>query len=106
MKAVLATLAAVAGGWLILNLVGALLVGAIARALLPGKDKVGWPLTIALGFIGGLVGKLAAFIAGWRHLGIVKGFLVSVVGAIVLLIAHRIWRASKSPANAPATPKA
>ena len=103
MKALLATLAALAGGWLILNLVGALLVGALARAILPGKDKVGWPLTILLGFLGGIAGKLVAFLIGWRHLGIVRGFLVSVVGALALLIAHRIWSASKSK-RAAATP--
>ena len=60
MKALLATLAALAGGWLLINLVGALLVGAIARGLLPGKDKVGWFMTIVIGFLGGILGKIVA----------------------------------------------
>ena len=104
MKVVLAALATLLGGWLLINLIGALLVGALARAILPGKDKVGWPLTILIGFVGGIVGKVVAFILGWHHLGIVRGFIVSVLGAIALLLAHRIWRASKS-AGASAAPR-
>ncbi len=102
MKALLAALAAITGGWLLINLVGALLVGAIARGLLPGKDKVGWFTTIVIGFLGGILGKIVAFFAGWHHLGWIRGFAVSVAGAIVLLIAHRLWRASKAPRRTPA----
>jgi uncharacterized membrane protein YeaQ/YmgE (transglycosylase-associated protein family) len=102
MKTLLAALAALAGGWLIINLIGALIVGAIARALLPGKDKIGWFLTIAIGFLGGILGKIVAFVIGWHHMGWLRSFLVSVVGAFVLLIAHRIWRAGKSAPRAPA----
>ena len=94
MKAILAVIAAVAGGWLLLNLIGALIVGAIARAVIPG-EKVGWFTMIVVGFLGGALGKLVAYVIGWHHLGIVKGFLVSVVGAIVLLLIHRIWKATK-----------
>jgi len=102
MKGFLALLGTAVAGWLLLNLVGALLVGALARAILPGRDRVGWFTTIAIGFLGGMVGKLAAFAVGWRHLGIVKGFAVSVVGAIVLLIAHRMWSASRAKRGATA----
>ncbi len=91
--------------WLILNLIGALVVGAVARAILPGKDKVGWFTTIAVGFLGGLLGKAVAWVAGWRHLGILRNFEVSVAGAIVLLAAHRIRayiRGRKARAATPA----
>ena len=102
MKALLALLGTAVFGWLLINLIGALLVGAIARAILPGRDRVGWFTTIAVGFLGGIVGKVAAFAIGWRHLGIVKGFAVSVLGAIVLLVAHRIWAASRGRRGATA----
>jgi uncharacterized membrane protein YeaQ/YmgE (transglycosylase-associated protein family) len=102
MKGLLALLGATIAGWLLLNLIGALLVGAIARAILPGRDRVGWFTTIAIGFLGGIVGKVAAFAIGWRHLGIARGFCVSVVGALVLLIAHRIWSASRAKRGAAA----
>lgn len=97
MKSLLAALAVFAGGWLLINLIGALLVGAIARAALPGKDKVGWFTTVLIGFLGGILGKIVAYLVGWHRLGWIRGFVVSVVGAVVLLIAHRIWRSSKTP---------
>jgi uncharacterized membrane protein YeaQ/YmgE (transglycosylase-associated protein family) len=96
MKSVLAAFAAIVGWWLLINLVGAALVGALARWALPGKDRMGWFKTILLGFLGGILGKVVAFIVGWRFLGILGGFVVSVLGAVVLLVAHRIWTASKA----------
>jgi uncharacterized membrane protein YeaQ/YmgE (transglycosylase-associated protein family) len=105
MSTFLAAVATLAGGWLLINVIGALLVGALAREILPGKDKVSWLQTIVIGFLGGIVGKVVAFMIGWRHLGIIGGFSVSVLGAFVLLLAHRLWRASKS-AGTPTTPGA
>jgi uncharacterized membrane protein YeaQ/YmgE (transglycosylase-associated protein family) len=100
-KGVLAALAAFAGGWLLLNLLGALLVGALARRLLPGRDRVGWWTTLLVGFLGGIVGKIVAYLAGWRHLGWLGGFLVSVLGAMALLLVHRLMSLRKAPAGAP-----
>ena len=102
MKTLVALLTTLATGWLIVNLVGALFVGAIARAVLPGKDKVGWFTTILVGFLGGMLGKIVAFLCGWRHLGIVGGFVVSVLGAIGLLLVHRMMRANKASGVRPA----
>jgi len=101
----LAALAALISGWLILNLIGAFIVGALARAILPGKDDVGWLMTIAIGFLGGILGKVIAFMVGYRDLGFFGGFSVSVLGAFILLFAHRAWRASKTK-RAPAPPAA
>ena len=95
MDTILAALATVVGVWLFINLVGALIVGALARAILPGKEDVSWFMTILVGFIGGIVGKVIAFMIGWRDLGIFGGFYVSVLGAFLLLLAHRLWRSSK-----------
>ena len=95
MDNLLAALATVFGLWLLLNLVGALIVGALARAIMPGKDDVSWLMTFVIGFLGGIVGKVIAFMIGWRDLGIFGGFSVSVLGAFLLLFAHRIWRAGK-----------
>ena len=68
----------------VLNLIGAFLVGLVARAVFPGKDAVGWPMTILLGFIGGIVGKLIFAILKWPT-GFPMGFVASVAGAFVLL---------------------
>ena len=62
-----------------------LIVGAIARFLMPGEQKMGWILTILLG-IGGSMG--AAFIGqalGWYKASEGAGWVASVVGALVLL---------------------
>ena len=96
METVLAALATIVGGWLLINLIGALIVGALARAIMPGKDNVSWLLTIVIGFLGGIVGKVIAYMIGWRDLGIIGGFSVSVLGAFLLLFAHRLWRGGKS----------
>jgi uncharacterized membrane protein YeaQ/YmgE (transglycosylase-associated protein family) len=102
MKTLAAALAAILTGWLVVNLIGALIVGAIARAILPGKDRVGWFTTILVGFLGGIVGKIVAFLFGFRRLGWLGGFVVSVLGAIGLLIAHRVWRGNKGAGRAAA----
>ena len=75
--------------WIILGLV----VGALARLILPGRDPMGWLATIALGiagsFIGGLIGSLIWSQADGFHPG---GIFLSLIGAILLLL---IWRKLK-----------
>lgn len=96
MDNLLAALGALVGVWLLFNLIGAFIVGALARAILPGKDDIGWFKTIAIGFLGGILGKVIAFLVGYRDLGIIGGFSVSVLGAFVLLLLHRMWRGTKA----------
>jgi uncharacterized membrane protein YeaQ/YmgE (transglycosylase-associated protein family) len=95
MSWILGLFATVIGGWLIVNLIGAFLVGLIARAAFPGKDQVGWPMTILLGFLGGVLGKLVFGLMHW-YSGFPMGFVASVAGAFVLLLAHRLMRSNKS----------
>lgn len=84
MTAIAALFATFLGGWILFNLLGAFLVGLVARAVFPGKDAVGWPMTILLGFVGGIVGKLIFAILKWPT-GFPMGFVASVAGAFVLL---------------------
>jgi uncharacterized membrane protein YeaQ/YmgE (transglycosylase-associated protein family) len=95
MKAIAALFATFVGGWIIFNLIGALIVGAIARAILPGKDAVGWGMTILIGFLGGILGRCLFWILHWPTY-FPMGFLASIVGAFVLLLAHRMWVAGKA----------
>jgi len=92
---VLGGLAALFGGaillWLLWNLLGAVIVGALARFLLPGKDRVGWFTTIAVGFLGGIVANIVGQVAGWVPWGKSVGLIGSLLGAIGLLLAHRVW---------------
>jgi uncharacterized membrane protein YeaQ/YmgE (transglycosylase-associated protein family) len=70
---------------IIWTVVVGLVVGAIARFIMPGAQNIGWLLTIALG-IGGSV--LAGFIGkflGWYQQGQGAGLIASVIGALILL---------------------
>jgi uncharacterized membrane protein YeaQ/YmgE (transglycosylase-associated protein family) len=60
-----------------------LIVGFVARAILPGTQQLGWILTAALG--GSVVAGLAGQALGLYQAGQNAGFIGSVVGAIVLL---------------------
>jgi len=60
-------------------------VGLIARAILPGEQKLGIILTTVLGIVGALVAGFAGQMLGWYQQGQPAGFIASVVGAIVVL---------------------
>ncbi len=67
------------------TIVVGLIVGALARLVMPGDQKMGWILTCLLG-IGGSV--LAGFIGqalGWYQAGQGAGWIASVLGAVLLL---------------------
>lgn len=66
-----------------------LIIGAVAKLLMPGRDPGGFIVTILLGIAGSVV---AGFIGRALHLyreGQAAGFLASIVGAILLLVAYR-----------------
>ena len=60
-------------------------VGLIARAILPGEQKLGIILTAVLGIVGALVAGFAGQALGWYQPGQPAGFIASVVGAMVVL---------------------
>jgi len=63
-----------------------LIVGAIARFLLPGEQKMGWILTCLLGIGGSLIAGYVGQAMGWYAAGQGAGWIASIVGAIVLLV--------------------
>lgn len=67
------------------TIVVGLIVGALARFLLPGEQKMGWILTILLGIGGSLLAGFVGQAMGWYAAGQGAGWIASVVGAIVLL---------------------
>ena len=76
-------------GWLCWIIIG-LIAGAIAKAVMPGRDPGGCLVTILLG-IGGAV--LAGFLGqqlGWYRQGEGAGFLAAIVGAVVILGIYRL----------------
>lgn len=65
-------------------IVGAI-VGALARWLMPGEQKMGWILTILLGIGGSMAAGFVGQAIGWYHAGQGAGWIASVLGAIALL---------------------
>ena len=73
-------------GWIVFGLI----VGAVAKLIMPGKDPGGIIVTMLLGIVGAVLG-------GWigRAMGLYgpedpAGFLMSLIGAIVLLAIYRM----------------
>ena len=80
-------------GTIILGLV----VGAIARFVLPGDQKMGWILTCVLGIAGSLIAGFVGQAMGWYQAGQGAGWIASVVGAVVLLwVGSKVQGASSS----------
>ena len=65
-----------------------LLVGAIARFVLPGEQKLGWIMTCLLGIGGSLAAGFVGQALGWYQAGQGAGWIGSIVGAVVLLFAY------------------
>jgi uncharacterized membrane protein YeaQ/YmgE (transglycosylase-associated protein family) len=77
-------------------------VGLVARALLPGDQKLGLILTAVLGIVGSLVAGFLGQAIGWYQAGEGAGFIGSVVGAIlVLFIYSKIVNKRAPPAEGP-----
>jgi uncharacterized membrane protein YeaQ/YmgE (transglycosylase-associated protein family) len=73
-------------GWIIFGLI----VGAVAKLLMPGRDPGGWIVTIVLGIAGALVGGFLGRAVGWYGPNDAAGFLMALVGALVLLGLYRL----------------
>ena len=71
-------------------LVIGLLVGAVAKLLMPGRDPGGCIITILLGIAGALVASYLGQALGWYRPGQPAGFIGSVVGAMLLLLLYRL----------------
>ena len=67
-------------------------IGVIAKFLHPGKENLGLILTTALGIAGSLVATFLGRLVGFYKEGEAAGFLMAVVGAIVLLVVYTLVR--------------
>jgi uncharacterized membrane protein YeaQ/YmgE (transglycosylase-associated protein family) len=65
-----------------------LIVGLIARALMPGDQKMGLILTTLLGIAGSAVANFAGSALGWYRQGDNAGWIASIVGALVVLFVY------------------
>jgi uncharacterized membrane protein YeaQ/YmgE (transglycosylase-associated protein family) len=75
--------------WLYMIVVG-LIVGVVAKVLMPGKDPGGWIVTILLGIGGSIVASYLAPLIGWHPAGGLMRFAASVAGAMLILLVYRL----------------
>jgi uncharacterized membrane protein YeaQ/YmgE (transglycosylase-associated protein family) len=74
-------------GWIIFGLIA----GVVAKLLMPGRDPGGFIVTILLGVAGALLGGFVGQALGLYREGEPAGFLMSVAGAILLLVLYRMF---------------
>jgi uncharacterized membrane protein YeaQ/YmgE (transglycosylase-associated protein family) len=73
-------------GWIVFGLI----VGAIAKLLMPGRDPGGIIVTMLLGIAGAVAGGYIGRALGWYGPQDGAGFLMSLLGAIILLGIYRM----------------
>ncbi len=71
-------------------LVIGLVIGALAKLIMPGRDPGGVIITILLGIAGSLIAGYIGRAAGWYSPGESAGFIASVIGAVILLAIYRL----------------
>lgn len=72
--------------WILFGLV----VGVIAKLLMPGRDPGGFIITILLGIAGALLGGFVGQAMGFYGPGEPAGWIMSILGAIILLVLYRM----------------
>jgi uncharacterized membrane protein YeaQ/YmgE (transglycosylase-associated protein family) len=73
---------------IILFLVFGLVVGALARLIVPGREPGGWGISMLLGIAGAFLGGFLGRLAGLYREGEPAGFIMSLIGAIILVAGY------------------
>lgn len=86
--------------WLVWIFVAPLVVGAIARAIIPGRQKIGIGTTFVIGLIGSFVGGFLGSLIGSGSIFRLRraGFIGSIIGAVIVLA---VYLASTRGADSP-----
>jgi uncharacterized membrane protein YeaQ/YmgE (transglycosylase-associated protein family) len=69
-----------------------LVVGALAKLIMPGTDGGGFIVTALLGMGGALIATFLGRMVGWYGPNQGAGFIASIVGAIIVLLVYRTVR--------------
>jgi uncharacterized membrane protein YeaQ/YmgE (transglycosylase-associated protein family) len=76
-----------------------LVVGALAKLLMPGRDPGGFIITAVIGMVGSLLGAFLGRALGMYNSGTQSaGWIMSIIGAIVLLGIYRMVVGSRATA--------
>jgi uncharacterized membrane protein YeaQ/YmgE (transglycosylase-associated protein family) len=83
---------------LLWELIIGLVVGALAKFFMPGKDPGGIFITIILGIAGSIGATFLGQLVGWYKQGQSAGFIVSILGAMLLLWIYRMIKSRSATA--------
>jgi uncharacterized membrane protein YeaQ/YmgE (transglycosylase-associated protein family) len=72
-------------GWILFGLI----VGALAKLVMPGRDPGGLVVTTLLGIVGAVLGGFIGRLLGMYQYGQSAGYIMATLGAIVILFAYR-----------------
>lgn len=73
-------------GWIVFGII----VGAIAKFLMPGRDPGGIIVTMLLGIVGAMLGGFIGQLLGFYGAQQAAGWLMSIAGAIIILMIYRL----------------
>jgi uncharacterized membrane protein YeaQ/YmgE (transglycosylase-associated protein family) len=73
----------------LLFLLFGLIVGALARLVVPGREPGGWIVSMAIGVAGAVVGGMLGSVLGFYREGEPAGFVMSLLGAVLLVVAYQ-----------------
>jgi uncharacterized membrane protein YeaQ/YmgE (transglycosylase-associated protein family) len=79
-------------GWIVFGLI----IGAVAKLVMPGKDPGGIVVTMLLGIVGAVVGGFIGRALGMYEPGQPAGWVMATIGAIVLLAIYRVLVGKKA----------
>ncbi len=72
--------------WIVIGLIA----GAIAKAVMPGRDPGGCLVTIIIGIAGAVLAGFLGQSLGWYRAGEGAGFIAAIIGAILILFVYRL----------------
>jgi uncharacterized membrane protein YeaQ/YmgE (transglycosylase-associated protein family) len=75
---------------LLWSLIIGIIVGAVAKLMMPGRDPGGFIITMLLGIAGSILGTIIGRAMGLYQEGSGAGFIMSVIGAMLLLLIYRM----------------
>jgi uncharacterized membrane protein YeaQ/YmgE (transglycosylase-associated protein family) len=82
-------------GWILFGLI----VGALAKLVMPGRDPGGIIVTMLLGIAGALIGGFVGKAMGFYGTNETAGFFMSFLGAVILLVIYRLMIGRRSVAR-------
>jgi uncharacterized membrane protein YeaQ/YmgE (transglycosylase-associated protein family) len=79
------------------TLIFGLIVGLVAKLIMPGRDPGGFIITMLLGVAGAFLGAMVGQAMGLYEQGQGAGFIMSVLGALLLLVLYRMVARPRTP---------